>query len=947
MLYGAVADPGGVAGVDVCQDDFCTPANLLPSAPTTELQSAATSGRWSATTEATGDAFDYVSQTFDFYAQDDAGNRTPDPLSLTVWIDNVAPVVTVTRTVSEILLDDTQTVLWGTATDGGEVSAVYVTVQSPTGEQTTGLAQRDGVAWQVDLTANLPGAYKLWANAIDLADNDTSVGPFVVNVSCLAATAGVSALSAEPTDGTPNKLTLVAEINNSEGVQLAEGWPVDFYVDGVLVGSGATSRVLDPGEVDVLRLTTVVESASKYGISARIRPGGQDSGLPALCRMPQVAEQVVTILDVPLTTSWNLISTYVEPFNPAIEVVQRPISGTYATILSYDQGDLVYQPDQPPTGNTLQKMDAAHAYWIRSSVETTSTLWVVGQPLTADRPLALNLGWNAVSYLPRTGLTVDEALASIQGKVTAVLGFDQGALGYYPDLDASFNTLDQMEPLHGYWIQVTEPVSLTYPVTQPVSRTVSLSSSQARTNGVRPTYLWTNFYGPAETADGERLSVGTVVQAVDPQGVICGVSVVTTPGQYGLLACYGDDPDTGVDEGAQPGDAIRFVVDGITLATGEWTENRQRAWVPLGDVQINRIFFPLFQQHATKQLYLPMIAKPQLATATPTPGPTPTAESGADNFVGDVVAGLTHPNGVAVHQGQNRLFLTSRDNNQLLKVNPVDNTVVATAATGDQPWGVVVNETTNRVYVSNYASADVWVYDADTLARLAVIKLGNPGEVQPGLMAVLPDLDTVAVTLQGVNGVALIQGLTLGPIIGSTGVSPFGLAVDPVRNRIFVSNRDGGNMRVLYRTEFGQWKNDGQNFTFGDRRIPFEVEYNPVNQKLYLLYVVDTAWSVDVWEIRADDWFWKVATIPVGQSGSSRDPNVGGMGLAVDTATGNVFVANSVDNTVSVINGSSNQVTRTLATGPDPFQIAVNPVTRMVYVVLRQVNRLAFFRDVY
>jgi YVTN family beta-propeller protein len=104
---------------------------------------------------------------------------------------------------------------------------------------------------------------------------------------------------------------------------------------------------------------------------------------------------------------------------------------------------------------------------------------------------------------------------------------------------------------------------------------------------------------------------------------------------------------------------------------------------------------------------------------------------------------------------------------------------------------------------------------------------------------------------------------------------------------------------------------------------------------------------VDVWELRADDWFWQVATIPVGQSGGGRDPNVGGMGLAVDTATGNVFVANSIDNTVSVIDGDSNQVASTLSTGPDPFQIAVNPITRMVYVVLRMGNRLAFFRDIY
>jgi hypothetical protein len=40
-------------------------------------------------------------------------------------------------------------------------------------------------------------------------------------------------------------------------------------------------------------------------------------------------------------------------------------------------------------------------------------------------------------------------------------------------------------------------------------------------------------------------------------------------------------------------------------------------------------------------------------------------------------------------------------------------------------------------------------------------------------------------------------------------------------------------------------------------------------------------------------------------------------------------------------------VTATLATGPDPFHITINPNTSMVYVGLRAVNRLAFFRDIY
>jgi YVTN family beta-propeller protein len=260
---------------------------------------------------------------------------------------------------------------------------------------------------------------------------------------------------------------------------------------------------------------------------------------------------------------------------------------------------------------------------------------------------------------------------------------------------------------------------------------------------------------------------------------------------------------------------------------------------------------------------------------------------------------------------------------------------------------VVVNERTNRVYVSNTGGGDVWVYDAETLVRKAIISLGNPGTVQPGAMVVLPTMDMVAVIVRGINGVVLIQGTTLLQYAGSGGIGPFGLAADPVNSRLFVTNRDAGNMQVIYRTEFGQWRDDGQHFTFSDRRVPFGVAYNPANSKLYQLYVVNQDWFVDIWAMGADGRFLATGTVPVGGSGNSRDPTVGGMGLVVNPTTGNVFVANSADNTVSVLDGERDQVVATLSTGPDPTHLAVNRETGMVYATLRAVNRLARFMDRY
>jgi YVTN family beta-propeller protein len=64
-------------------------------------------------------------------------------------------------------------------------------------------------------------------------------------------------------------------------------------------------------------------------------------------------------------------------------------------------------------------------------------------------------------------------------------------------------------------------------------------------------------------------------------------------------------------------------------------------------------------------------------------------------------------------------------------------------------------------------------------------------------------------------------------------------------------------------------------------------------------------------------------TIPVGS---------GPYGVAVNPSTNTVYVANTSNNSVSVINGSTNTVTSTVAVGSLPVAVAVNPSTNTVYV---------------
>lgn len=563
-----------------------------------------------------------------------AGSLSPAGASdLALRLDNVAPAITVTGAITEMEALPNRppmTVISGTATDGGGLGTLYALVRTPAGDmQTQFVGHDDSGAWWYDMPPSTAGEYALWVNAVDEAGNAITFGPHYLELTCRAAALTATLVNAETVVGAGSPISLTARVSNTGGAAIPAGLPVAFYANNALVGVAVTAQTLNAGESADLTIAWAVDLQGDYELTIAINDDGTGAAAMALCAAPADTALTLSVLDVPLVESWNLMSSYVAPITPDIAVVQRPISGTYFVIQGYDQGGLSYYPHLPPELNTLHDMDAEHGYWIKANEDISPTLRIVGQKLAEDAPLALAANWNLVSYLPRTSLPVTQALAGIEGQYLTVQGFDQGALSFYPDLDPSFNTLTEMKPRFGYWIQTTgavtlqysstigtggvmiaghTPVTLTAPITEtevgpaPAERLARLRQAE-RAAGVSPTNTWQDFYGSAvwPDASGAPLAVDTLVTAVDPGGVVCGATLVTRVGQYGLLPCYGDDPGTTLDEGAQPGDVIRLMVEGQTLGEVVWTADRARRWLPL----------PSLGEVKPRRLYLPLIVQPQ------------------------------------------------------------------------------------------------------------------------------------------------------------------------------------------------------------------------------------------------------------------------------------------------------------------------------------------------
>ena len=76
---------------------------------------------------------------------------------------------------------------------------------------------------------------------------------------------------------------------------------------------------------------------------------------------------------------------------------------------------------------------------------------------------------------------------------------------------------------------------------------------------------WINIYGKNIKIDDALIDRGTSVKALDLKGNLCGEYRVSTPGCFGLMPVYGDDPLTESDEGLLPGEAFTLVFNDFVV----------------------------------------------------------------------------------------------------------------------------------------------------------------------------------------------------------------------------------------------------------------------------------------------------------------------------------------------------------------------------------------------
>jgi YVTN family beta-propeller protein len=234
-------------------------------------------------------------------------------------------------------------------------------------------------------------------------------------------------------------------------------------------------------------------------------------------------------------------------------------------------------------------------------------------------------------------------------------------------------------------------------------------------------------------------------------------------------------------------------------------------------------------------------------------------------------------------------------------VSPASAGSATTIPVGTVPKFVAVNQTTDRIYVSNLNSNNVSVIDGATNTVIATVPVGNAPEV----LDVNALTNTIYVANLEGNSVSAIDGGTnvvVATITLGSSAGPFGVAVDSTRNLIYVSNTGTGTVSVI---------NGETNTVTATVVVGLTPAGVRVNANSNLIYVANVgSGTISVIDGQSDtvtDTF----TLPQGAG-----PGI----IAFDPITNRLFVSDGFNQVVYVLDASAGTLLKTITGGKAPFK---------------------------
>ncbi|QJC50802.1 DUF11 domain-containing protein [Paenibacillus albicereus] len=256
------------------------------------------------------------------------------------------------------------------------------------------------------------------------------------------------------------------------------------------------------------------------------------------------------------------------------------------------------------------------------------------------------------------------------------------------------------------------------------------------------------------------------------------------------------------------------------------------------------------------------------------------------------------------------VYVANSGSDTVSVIDQTTNTVVATIPGFSTPQQLDATPDGTRVYVANLANATVSVIDTAANAIVGTIAVGGgPNGI------VVDRTGTRGYVTNSTDGTVSVLDLTNDTVIATVGVgiNPVGVDVTPNNQFVYVANQISNTVSVIRTSDYTVVA------TIPTDATPIGVRVAPGGAYVYV--TTRALGLVDIISVTSQT---VVGTLPTG---------IAPIGVAANGSE--VFVANEVSGTLSIIDPITNQIISSIATNAFPQYIAIDSSARFLYVSTR------------
>jgi YVTN family beta-propeller protein len=285
------------------------------------------------------------------------------------------------------------------------------------------------------------------------------------------------------------------------------------------------------------------------------------------------------------------------------------------------------------------------------------------------------------------------------------------------------------------------------------------------------------------------------------------------------------------------------------------------------------------------------------------------------------------PSAIGINFDNNKIYVANTDDNTVSVIDPTTNTKIADINVGRMPSAIgVIN---NKIYVANTGDNTVSVINATNNTKIADIEVGK-GPLDIGVInnkIYVANFGTFTYTGNTVSVINATSNTKMADI--NVGRMPSAIGVvngmNGDKNTIYVANTGDNTVSVIDPTtntkiadiNVGRWPSDIQTYSSLKKENDIIKEYISL---VYVAYNGDNTVSV----INATS-NTKIADIEVGKGPS-----------AIATLGMTIYAAKSEENAVYVIDGKSNKVVARVLFNVEPFNSGHIECDRLIAPLLQQ-----------